>query len=1428
MAGVGRFFARKRRGSSVAPRSPGAFRTPALTLSLSTSDLRRVFSQSFDRPDDIRSGQHHQTNVASVSSSPSAASLPGAFPWPSGTNTQTVHCKSPSITSISSVPESEVWESPGIDSEEMLALTREVQHFSDALGKLRNFFISAGQGELSRVSSHQRLSEVLWLLKVVINKYPSLAIEEILPSTGVLISRVKGYPEDEAKDTEDLRADVLQAVDGLALAFSNSVAEYLMGEVDCCLLSTQATPQSRSLEDLHKNDEYASQLRPYGEIPSAEPPSSSPGYNGLISPVSPSGGCVADCPFSDGASETFADGVEAILAYNKALSKYTKELATFVDKRLTIEMEYAKSMMKLSQTHLHTFSQDPPMPLQNVYMLGAERETSAAHALLQTVNSLNSHAFLQPLTSFRDDHDRKRKELKDLWQKEQRKLHDAEGNLRKAQHACGHRQTDLEKARCLAARAEAIHAPTSAPRTLDRRRKAEEEAALKAEEAERLLRICGQEARVCREGAEAARMAAMVQGHELANRAELLLRTVTANYFELLHRQVANRPESYHSLADSCGLFDAGNHYQIYARALGLSDDLMLPLSPKLLIHGFSGKQYGDATTPSTPTTPLSPPNPGQTSIKSNEHGAVSRTWSHGGAMCSDTESGSGSSESRSLDSPSTSPGDFMRKLPRTPSTGTMSSTDDLDEREPLVTYEQESRGVQSGTGHTPDVASPKPIAPLSLSPAARTHRLRRLRGAARCRGCDGYVRLHGAECQECSMACHKKCLKVLSAPCVSRCLRSHARLFGQPLRRASRGTPGGVPFVIRACVAEVEQRAMALKGIYRVNGVKSRVEHLCQVLENKQDSSLLTEATPHDVGNVLKLYLRQLPEPVVCFSLYNDFIQFANEWRPHSGELQEVACSSPDENMTKGVEKEHLVTKLQGLLGNLPGPHQTTLCFLLAHLYKVSQLEKENKMSASNLGIVFGPTLMRPQPSETPDSLASLADYPRQAQIIALFISNWPALYLSESPAEDQHHKQPVDAEDLGIEVSLSANRLPSGEGCQWNICRRESEKPQHTSTTCGYVPWQVQSSSIESGESKNVGKMEQIGESKPRVLKPSEALLKGKDQMTEKDTGANDIIDVMDNPSKKPVRGSRLKRNRMVITRKTVTLGHGEFFPKDCHGGLQRPLLSPSTQTSAPAEATNSAFSKDKSQTPPGSTSYPSSANNCEMDDNHEVLKQIVPPHVFTLPSPCIAFKQQRSYSLDASTSMNFCIAPESAASHLADHWNDGKLTRQENISHSITDDFMCERQVKSNNSPVQNETKNSEYQSCKTHQKIKARTGSLDSLLHKAHSGCSNAAKNIGIGNVDTSYSNTKGTIPQLVSESKGARTVAHNPGWVNELEQELPCPGDVKKQVPKNIDVHYLGSGESETTRQMLTWLHPHQTEANLTLQGVLDGMEAEFV
>ena len=51
----------------------------------------------------------------------------------------------------------------------------------------------------------------------------------------------------------------------------------------------------------------------------------------------------------------------------------------------------------------------------------------------------------------------------------------------------------------------------------------------------------------------------------------------------------------------------------------------------------------------------------------------------------------------------------------------------------------------------------------------------------------------------------------------------------------------------------------LLIQGIYRVNGAKSRVEKLCQAFENGKELVELSDLSPHDISNVLKLYLRQV-----------------------------------------------------------------------------------------------------------------------------------------------------------------------------------------------------------------------------------------------------------------------------------------------------------------------------------------------------------------------------------------------------------------------------------------------------------------------------------------------------------------------------------------------------------------------------------------
>lgn len=57
----------------------------------------------------------------------------------------------------------------------------------------------------------------------------------------------------------------------------------------------------------------------------------------------------------------------------------------------------------------------------------------------------------------------------------------------------------------------------------------------------------------------------------------------------------------------------------------------------------------------------------------------------------------------------------------------------------------------------------------------------------------------------------------------------------------------------------DVTLPAAVTQGIYRVNGVKTRVEKLCQAFENGKELVELSQCSPHDISNVLKLYLRQV-----------------------------------------------------------------------------------------------------------------------------------------------------------------------------------------------------------------------------------------------------------------------------------------------------------------------------------------------------------------------------------------------------------------------------------------------------------------------------------------------------------------------------------------------------------------------------------------
>ncbi|KAF1553661.1 Rho GTPase-activating protein 29, partial [Eudyptula albosignata] len=911
--------------------------------------------------------------------------------------------KSSSLSSISS--NSDCYDSPVVDPEYIMQLVNDVRKFADVLLYLKEAILSEENQDGLHQVVHERLGELLRVLKAVINKHQTLNSVDILSAAGTIIAKVKAvnFKEVNEENKRELFSEIFSSIETLAFTFGNVVSDFLMGDVDNgSSLGLPVSRRSRSFENLsvesggslHERDDIQGHLRAE-EVDSM-----------LLRNYS---------------------GIESALSYAKAWSKYTKDVVAWVEKKLSLEVECAKNLAKMAETAKAVVGHQDYMPFQSIFINAFQNDIENNQLWQQTAAALQSNKFVQPLLGRKNELDRQRKDIKELWQREQKKMQELEAALRKAKLLYTQRQDEYEKAKSCTARAEEEHLSSSGSfvkdisKQLEKKRRLEEEALQKAEEANEHYKASMAEVEEKRNDLESFKSDVVTQLRELIYQCDLTLKAATVNLFQLQHAQVVSLPVNCQSLCESAKLYDPGQQYSEFVKSLPKES---VPVesgsfeTQSSQVDGVFNKQSTNSVhTSHGNLSQCSGDFPAQTlddvgspiyhrsqkigekrSSSSTDIQAVRgpppfRSWSVGnqsGGMCSDSESAGGSSESRSMDSPSASPGDFKRRLPRTPSTGTMSSADDLDEREPPSPSDCGLNDLTSETAN-----SPGPFRNASMSKAAQTHKLRKLRAPSKCRECDSLVVFHGAECEECSLACHKKCLETLAIQCGHKKLHGRLHLFGVEFAQAAKNVPNGIPFIIKKCTSEIESRALNVKGIYRVNGAKSRVEKLCQAFENGKDLVELSELYAHDISNVLKLYLRQLPEPLILFRLYNEFIGLAKESQNVNEEL-DAKQASPKSKKRQSIciELNRIIIKIKDLLKQLPVPNYNTLQYLIGHLHRVTEQSDENKMSASNLGIIFGPTLIRPRQTDATVSLSSLVDYPYQARVVELLITYYEKIF--------------------------------------------------------------------------------------------------------------------------------------------------------------------------------------------------------------------------------------------------------------------------------------------------------------------------------------------------------------------------------------------------------------------------------------------------
>uniref|UniRef100_A0A670Y422 Rho GTPase-activating protein 29 n=1 Tax=Pseudonaja textilis TaxID=8673 RepID=A0A670Y422_PSETE len=837
-----------------------------------------------------------------------------------------------------------------VDPDYIMQLVNDVRKFADVLLNLREAITSENQNCLHQFV-HERLGEVLRVLKAIINKHPNLYSVDVLSAAGTVIAKVRAVNFKEINEEKrEVLSEIFSSIDILAFTFGNAVSDYLMGDVDNG--SGLGHQVSRQSQLMYKMCCFVFDASFSGHLNAEE---------------------------IDSVLLRSDNGIKSALSYAKAWSKYAKDIIVWVEKKINLEMECAKNLAKVAETTKTIIVSQDYMPFQSIFMNAFQNDIENSLLWQQTAVALQTNKFLQPLLGRKNELDRQRKEIKELWQREEKKMQELESSVRKAKQLYLQRQEEYEKARSTTLRAEDDYITSNWGFTKDiskieKKRKLEEEALQKAEEANEHFKTSKAELEEKRNNLENFKSVILTQLREQIYQCDLTLKAATVNIFHLQHTLYVSMPVNCQLLCERAKLYDPGKKLFEYVKNLPTYDVPTESVCFETQTSQGGGSAYLGSQKIGDKRSLSSADISGNTSV---DHLFGNQSW----GMCSDSESAGGSSESRSVDSPSASPGDFKR-LPRTPSIGTMSSADDLDEREaPSPDFEIAS--------------TPGPFRNTLLSKAAQTHKLRKLRSPSKCRECDSLVVFHGAECEECSLSCHKKCLETLAIQCGHKKLHGKLHLFGVEFTQVSKNSQDGIPFIIRKCTSEIESRALNVKGIYRVNGAKSRVEKLCQSFENGKDLVELSELNAHDISNVLKLFLRQLPEPLILSRFYNEFIGLAKESQNINKELDRKQMR-PKLNKQQPVciELNRIILKIKDLLKLLPTANRNTLQFLLAHLRRVSEHSDENKMSACNLGIIFGPTLIRPRETDATLSLSSLVDYPYQARMVELLITHYEKIF--------------------------------------------------------------------------------------------------------------------------------------------------------------------------------------------------------------------------------------------------------------------------------------------------------------------------------------------------------------------------------------------------------------------------------------------------
>ncbi|XP_069585751.1 rho GTPase-activating protein 12 isoform X4 [Ranitomeya imitator] len=192
--------------------------------------------------------------------------------------------------------------------------------------------------------------------------------------------------------------------------------------------------------------------------------------------------------------------------------------------------------------------------------------------------------------------------------------------------------------------------------------------------------------------------------------------------------------------------------------------------------------------------------------------------------------------------------------------------------------------------------------------------------------------------------------------------------VFGSSLASLCQRENTTVPKFVKMCIDHIEQQGLDVDGLYRVSGNLAVIQKLRFAVthDEKLDLNDSKWEDIHVITGALKMFFRELPEPLFTYSHFNDFVNAIKQ------------------------EPKLRVQAVRDLIKQLPKPNQDTMQALFKHLKHVVETGEKNRMTFQSLAIVFGPTLLKPE-QET-GNIAIHTVY--QNQIVELILLEYNAIF--------------------------------------------------------------------------------------------------------------------------------------------------------------------------------------------------------------------------------------------------------------------------------------------------------------------------------------------------------------------------------------------------------------------------------------------------